>query len=214
VSRLGSVFYLFTIAGALKPPDSSPAPAGAAATAVDDHALCHVPAAAFTGRELPAEEDATLHAMARSIVVEGVESRERLLNETSLVLHRIVTALPHRQAAHAQTIEQLGRRSGRSDGLVDDDPRDVFALSSVLERRGMGVLTANCIESDAEVAIVAMDIMMPEMDGYLTIKRIRKSGPFRRLPIIAHTAKAMKGDREKCLEAGASDYLAKPSCRC
>jgi CheY-like chemotaxis protein len=100
--------------------------------------------------------------------------------------------------------------------LVDDDPRNVFALSSVLERRGMRVLTANngseaikCIELAAEVGDRA-DIMMPEMDGYQTIQRIRESDPFCWLPIIALTAKAMKGDREKCLEAGASDYLAKP----
>ncbi|MBO0756592.1 MAG: response regulator, partial [Bradyrhizobiaceae bacterium] len=129
-----------------------------------------------------------------------------------------VTALPPDKQ---RMLERLNSSDedliGRTVLLVDDDPRNVFALSSVLERRGMRVLTANngseainCIESDAEVAIVLMDIMMPEMDGYQTIQRIRESGPFRRLPIIALTAKAMKGDREKCLEAGASDYLAKP----
>jgi CheY-like chemotaxis protein len=101
--------------------------------------------------------------------------------------------------------------------LVDDDARNIFALSSVLERRGMKVLTATTgneaiqiIESNADVAIVLMDIMMPEMDGFQTMEIIRKQPGFRRLPIIALTAKAMKGDREKCLEAGASDYLAKP----
>jgi HAMP domain-containing protein/CheY-like chemotaxis protein/signal transduction histidine kinase len=184
----------------------------------DDDALCEVPVVVFTGRELSAEEDATLHTMARSIVVKGVESPERLLDETSLFLHRVVTALPPDKL---RMLERLTSSDddliGRTVLLVDDDPRNVFALSSVLERRGMRVLTANngseaikCIESDAEVAIVLMDIMMPEMDGYQTIQRIRESGPFRRLPIIALTAKAMKGDREKCLEAGASDYLAKP----
>ena len=101
--------------------------------------------------------------------------------------------------------------------LVDDDARNIFALSSVLERRGMKVLSATTgneaialLESTADVAIVLMDIMMPEMDGYQTMEVIRKKAEFRRLPIIALTAKAMKGDREKCLEAGASDYLAKP----
>jgi CheY-like chemotaxis protein len=101
--------------------------------------------------------------------------------------------------------------------LVDDDARNIFALSSVLERRGMHVLTATTgreaialLESTSDVAIVLMDIMMPEMDGYQTMEVIRKKAEFRRLPIIALTAKAMKGDREKCLEAGASDYLAKP----
>ena len=101
--------------------------------------------------------------------------------------------------------------------LVDDDMRNIFALSCVLERRGMTVLTAvtgreaiATLEKTPEVAIVLMDIMMPEMDGYETMQVIRQNSSFRRLPIIALTAKAMKGDREKCLEAGASEYLAKP----
>jgi CheY-like chemotaxis protein len=106
---------------------------------------------------------------------------------------------------------------GRAVLLVDDDARNIFALSSVLERRGMKVLTATTgneaiqlLDSNNDIAIVLMDIMMPEMDGYQTMEQIRKNGNFRRLPIVALTAKAMKGDREKCLEAGASDYLAKP----
>jgi CheY-like chemotaxis protein len=106
---------------------------------------------------------------------------------------------------------------GRTALLVDDDARNIFALSSVLERRGMKVLTATTgheaialVESNPEIAVVLMDIMMPQMDGYQTIGAIRENPEFRRLPIIALTAKAMKGDREKCLEAGASDYLAKP----
>ena len=106
---------------------------------------------------------------------------------------------------------------GRKVLLVDDDARNIFALSSVLERRGMHVLTATTgreaialLESTSDVAIVLMDIMMPEMDGYQTMRAIRQKPAFRRLPMIALTAKAMKGDREKCMEAGASDYLAKP----
>ena len=101
--------------------------------------------------------------------------------------------------------------------VVDDDVRNIFALSSVLERRGMFVLTAGTgreaietLESTPDVAIVLMDIMMPEMDGYETMQVIRQNPSFRRLPIVALTAKAMKGDREKCMEAGASEYLAKP----
>src|SRR5438105_1565713 len=106
---------------------------------------------------------------------------------------------------------------GRAVLLVDDDARNIFAMSSLLERRGMKVLTAttgaeaiDLVESTPDLAIVLMDIMMPEMDGYQTIGQIRTKPSFRRLPIIALTAKAMKGDREKCLEAKASDYLAKP----
>jgi CheY-like chemotaxis protein/signal transduction histidine kinase len=184
----------------------------------DDGALSEVPVVVFTGRELSAEEDAALHTMARSIVVKGVESPERLLDETSLFLHRIITELPPEKQ---RMLERLNSSDedliGRTVLLVDDDARNIFALSSVLERRGMRVLTAtngseaiSYIEQNADVAIVLMDIMMPEMDGYQTIERIRGNSAFRRLPIVALTAKAMKGDREKCLEAGASDYLAKP----
>jgi CheY-like chemotaxis protein len=183
-----------------------------------DEVLSEVPVVVFTGRELSAEEDAQLHTMARSIVVKGVESPERLLDETALFLHRVVTDLPSEKQ---RMLERLNSSDedlvGRTALLVDDDARNIFALSSVLERRGMHVLTATTgseaialVESTPEIAIVLMDIMMPQMDGYQTIEAIRQQPEFRRLPIIALTAKAMKGDREKCLEAGASDYLAKP----
>src|ERR1700674_2359380 len=183
-----------------------------------DDALTDVPVVVFTGRELSAEEDAQLHTMARSIVVKGVESPERLLDETALFLHRVITDLP---AEKQRMLERLNGSDedlvGRTVLLVDDDARNIFALSSVLERRGMRVLTATTgseavglVESTPDTAIVLMDIMMPEMDGYQTIEVIRAKPGTRRLPIVALTAKAMKGDREKCLEAGASDYLAKP----
>jgi CheY-like chemotaxis protein len=181
-------------------------------------ALADVPVVVFTGRELSAGEDAQLHTMARSIVVKGVESPERLLDETALFLHRIITDLP---AEKQRMLERLNSSDedlvGRTVLLVDDDSRNIFALSSALERRGMHVLTATTgreaialIEQTPDLAIVLMDIMMPEMDGYQTIENIRRNAGYRRLPIVALTAKAMKGDREKCLEAGASDYLAKP----
>jgi HAMP domain-containing protein/CheY-like chemotaxis protein/signal transduction histidine kinase len=184
----------------------------------NDDSLSHVPVVVFTGRELSVEEDAELHTMARSIVVKGVESPERLLDETSLFLHRVITELPIEKQ---RMLEKLNSSDedlvGRTALLVDDDARNIFALSSVLERRGMKVLTATTgseavalVGSNPEIAIVLMDIMMPQMDGYQTIGVIRGKPEFRRLPIIALTAKAMKGDREKCLEAGASDYLAKP----
>ena len=180
--------------------------------------LADVPVVVFTGRELSANEDAQLHTMARSIVVKGVESPERLLDETALFLHRVFSDLPIEKQ---RMLERLNSSDedlvGRTVLLVDDDSRNIFALSSVLERRGMHVLTATTgseaialIEQTPELAIVLMDIMMPEMDGYQTIENIRRNPAYRRLPIIALTAKAMKGDREKCLEAGASDYLAKP----
>jgi HAMP domain-containing protein/CheY-like chemotaxis protein/predicted transcriptional regulator len=183
-----------------------------------DDSLSDLPVIVFTGRELSADEDAQLYTMARSIVVKGVESPERLLDETSLFLHRVVTDLP---ADKQQMIERLHRSDedlvGRVALLVDDDARNIFALSSMLERRGMRVLTAangseaiRLVNSAPDIAIVLMDIMMPEMDGYQTIAAIRENPSFRRLPIIALTAKAMKGDREKSLEAGASEYLAKP----
>ena len=183
-----------------------------------DDALSNVPVVVFTGRELSAEEDAELHTMARSIVVKGVESPERLLDETALFLHRVITELP---VEKQRMLEKLNSSDedliGKTALLVDDDARNIFALSSVLERRGMKVLTATTgreavtlVESNPEIAIVLMDIMMPQMDGYQTIGVIRENPAFLRLPIIALTAKAMKGDREKCLEAGASDYLAKP----
>ncbi|HKD46774.1 MAG TPA: HAMP domain-containing protein [Rhizomicrobium sp.] len=183
-----------------------------------DEALSEIPVIIFTGRELSPEEDAQLHALARSIVVKDVESPERLLDETSLFLHRVVSDMP---AEKQQMLEKLTSSDedlvGKTVLLVDDDARNIFALSSALERRGMRVLTATTgkeaielVNATPELAIVLMDIMMPEMDGYQTTSLIRANAKLRRLPIIALTAKAMKGDREKCLEAGCSDYLAKP----
>ncbi len=184
----------------------------------DDERLREVPVVVFTGKELSPDEDARLHVLARSVVVKGVESPERLLDETALFLHRVVSTLPE---AKQRLLERLHSSDddlvGRRVLVVDDDVRNIFALSSVLERRGMHVLTAgtgreaiDLLSTTDDVAIVLMDIMMPDMDGYETMQVIRQNPIFRRLPIIALTAKAMKGDREKCLEAGASDYLAKP----
>jgi CheY-like chemotaxis protein len=177
-----------------------------------------LPVIVFTGRELSPEEDAHLHTMARSIVVKGVESPERLFDETALFLHRKVSDLPPEKQLILNRLHNSDEDlAGKTVLLVDDDARNIFALSSILERRGMNVLTATTggeaiaiLHSTPDVAIVLMDIMMPGMDGYETMGAIRKNPALRRLPILALTAKAMKGDREKCLEAGASDYLAKP----
>jgi CheY-like chemotaxis protein/HAMP domain-containing protein/signal transduction histidine kinase len=184
----------------------------------DTPALNDLPVVVFTGKDLSSEEDARLHTLARSVVVKGVESPERLLDETALFLHRVVSDLP---AEKQKMLDRLHRSDdaliGKKVLVVDDDVRNIFALSSVLERRGMVVMTAGTgreaiatLESTPGIAIVLMDIMMPEMDGYETMQVMRQNPDFRRLPIIALTAKAMKGDREKCLEAGASEYLAKP----
>ena len=177
-----------------------------------------LPVVVFTGKDLTPEEDATLHMLARSVIVKDVESPERLLDETALFLHRVITDLPPDKQSMLDRLHRSDEALiGRKVLVVDDDVRNIFALSSVLERRGMSVLTAGTgreaigiIESTPDLGIVLMDIMMPEMDGYETMQVIRQNAMFRRLPIIALTAKAMKGDREKCLEAGASEYLAKP----
>ncbi|MGC1964947.1 MAG: response regulator [Candidatus Acidiferrales bacterium] len=181
-------------------------------------ALSDLPVVVFTGKDLSSEEDARLRVLARSVVVKGVESPERLLDETALFLHRVVADLPQEKQKMLERLHHSDEALvGKKVLVVDDDVRNIFALSSVLERRGMTVLTAGTgreaiktLESTPDVAIVLMDIMMPEMDGYETMQVIRQNTSFRRLPIVALTAKAMKGDREKCLEAGASEYLAKP----
>ena len=184
----------------------------------DAPSLSDLPVVVFTGKELSPEEDAQLRSLARSVIVKGVESPERLLDETALFLHRVIGELPPEKQ---KMLERLRCSDdalvGKKVLVVDDDVRNIFALSSVLERRGMNVLTAgtgreaiDTLESTSDLAIVLMDIMMPEMDGYETMQVIRQNASLRRLPIIALTAKAMKGDREKCQEAGASEYLAKP----
>jgi CheY-like chemotaxis protein len=183
-----------------------------------DPALREVPVVVFTGKELTEEEEARLKTVAKSIVVKDVQSPERLFDETALFLHRVVADLP---VAKRQMLERLHGSNevlrNRKVLVVDDDARNIFALTTVLENHEMEVLSATngrqaieLIENTPDLSVVLMDIMMPEMDGYETMREIRKEPRFRTLPILALTAKAMKGDREKCLEAGASDYIAKP----
>ncbi|HEY4582270.1 MAG TPA: response regulator, partial [Lysobacter sp.] len=184
----------------------------------DEPSLRDIPVVVFTGKELTAAEDARLKRAARSVVIKGVESPERLLDETALLLHRVIEQLPdHKQKMVRRLTESDEVLQGKRVLVVDDDMRNIFALSIVLERHGMEVLTAGNgreavqkVTADRAIDIVLMDIMMPGMDGYDTMRAIRADPEARTIPIVALTAKAMKGDREKCLEAGASDYLAKP----
>jgi CheY-like chemotaxis protein/signal transduction histidine kinase len=183
-----------------------------------DAKLLDVPVVVYTGRELSDLEQGELRRKAKSIVLKGVQSPERLLDETALFLHREIGKLPPAKQRMIDALHQSDEPlRNRKVLVVDDDIRNIFALNSLLERHNMEVINANngqdairLIQETPDLALVLMDIMMPEMDGYETMRRIRGEPAFKRLPIIALTAKAMKGDREKCLEAGASDYVAKP----
>jgi CheY-like chemotaxis protein len=172
----------------------------------------------YTGKVLSAEEEIRLNQLARSIVLKDVRSPERLLDQATLRLHNHVADLSEHQLALLKSLHSDQTvLTGRNVLLVDDDIRNVFAMTSVLERYGMAVVAAESgpealakLEANTEIDIALMDIMLPEMDGYKVTQAIRAQTRFKSLPIVALTAKAMKGDREKCIEAGCSDYLAKP----
>jgi CheY-like chemotaxis protein/HAMP domain-containing protein len=177
-----------------------------------------IPIIIYTGRDLSQPEETRLRKYAETIIVKDVKSPERLLDETALFLHRIEAKLPETKR---RMLEQLHNTdavfAGKHVLIVDDDVRNIFSLTSVLESHGMNVAFAENgrdalarLESGPDMDLVLMDVMMPEMDGYETTRAIRQNPRFRSLPIIALTAKAMKGDREKCIAAGASDYITKP----
>ena len=180
--------------------------------------LRDLPIIVFTGKDLAEEEEKQLKTMAQSIVLKDVQSPDRLLDETALFLHRVVADLPEPKRRMLERLHGSNEAlRGRKVLVVDDDARNIFALSTVLENQEMEVLSATngrqaieTIRNTLDLRAVLMDIMMPEMDGYQTMQEIRKDPRFGLLPILALTAKAMKGDREKCLAAGASDYIAKP----
>jgi len=183
-----------------------------------DERFKNLPVIVYTGRDLTRREETRLKKYAETIIVKDVRSPERLLDETALFLHRVESKLP---AEKRKLLEQLHSADdvfkGKRVLVADDDVRNVFALASVLERHGMEVLFAeNGVEAVAvllanpDLDLVLMDIMMPEMDGYEAMQQIRGDKRFEKLPIISLTAKAMKGDREKSIASGASDYITKP----
>ncbi len=181
------------------------------------------PVIIYTGRELDAAEEQALRRYSKSIIIKGTKSPERLLDEVALFLHQVVADLP---AEQQRMIEQARSREAALEGkrvlLVEDDIRNIFAITSVLEPLGLGLevarngkealaaLDRSRIRETPPIDIVLMDIMMPEMDGLTAMREIRKDPDWKRLPIIALTAKAMPNDQEQCLNAGANDYLAKP----
>lgn len=177
-----------------------------------------LPVIVHSGRDLTRSEELKLRHYAKSIIIKGTKSPERLLNEVSIFLHLVENSMqPDKQRMIRTVMESETMLSGKKVLLVDDDMRNIFSLSSVLSEKGIQVLEAEngkealaCLEEHQDIDLVLMDIMMPVMDGLSATRAIRENPRLRNLPVIALTAKAMKGDREECIRAGASDYIAKP----
>jgi CheY-like chemotaxis protein/HAMP domain-containing protein len=178
----------------------------------------HLPIIVYTAKDLSQEEEERLNRIAQTTIVKDVRSPERLFDQTALWLHRETSRLPEDKREILQRLHNPDAiLAGKKVLIVDDDVRNIFAMTSMLERYKMEVVAAETgkeaigkLQSELGIDLVLMDIMLPEMDGYETMRTIRSMYGFATLPIIALTAKAMKGDREKCIEAGASDYIAKP----
>jgi CheY-like chemotaxis protein len=176
------------------------------------------PVIIHSGRDLSHEEERKLRHYAESIIIKGAMSPERLLNEVTLFLHLVESNLhPSKQRMIRTAIDKEAMLEGKKVLVVDDDMRNIFSLSSVLAEKSMVVVEAENgkealarLEEHQDIAIILMDIMMPEMDGFTAMREIRKNPRLQKIPIIAMTAKALRGDQEKCMAAGASDYIAKP----
>jgi CheY-like chemotaxis protein len=176
------------------------------------------PVIVYTGRVLTREEEEDLRRYSRSIIIKGARSPERLLDEVTLFLHRVEKTLPPERQQMLRAVRNREQAfEGRRVLLVDDDVRNIFALTSALEHKGAGVVIArngrealDRLDAQPDLDLVLMDIMMPVMDGYEAMREIRKQPRFARLPIIGVTAKAMRDDQERCIAAGANDYLSKP----
>jgi HAMP domain-containing protein/CheY-like chemotaxis protein len=184
----------------------------------DRAAWRRIPIIVYTGKELSRTEESELSRLAETIIVKDVRSPERLLDETALFLHRVESKLPPPKREMLRRLTETDPALvDRKALLVDDDGRNLFAITTILEQHAMRVIYADNgrealekLQADDAIEIVLMDMMMPEMDGYEATRRIRAMPKYANLPVIALTAKAMKGDREKCIEAGASDYITKP----
>ena len=180
--------------------------------------LFQLPVIVYTGRDLTNEEKRIIDEYAATTIIKGSGSHRKLLDETTLFLHRVEANLPETQRKLLRMIhDKEAVLSGKKILVVDDDMRNVFSIKKVLEDKGIEIVIGKngkegltCLNDNPDIHLVLMDIMMPEMDGYTAIGEIRKQERFKNLPVIALTAKAMKGDRSKCIEAGANDYLAKP----
>ncbi|HFE39063.1 MAG TPA: response regulator, partial [Gammaproteobacteria bacterium] len=176
------------------------------------------PVIVYTGKELSQREVGKLREYSQSIIIKGAKSEERLLDETALFLHRVIGNLPRKKQKMITDLrDQDAIFQNKTILVVDDDMRNVFALSQFLSEKGFHVIRAEDgekglqkLSDNADISIVLMDIMMPRMDGYEAIKQIRAQEQYKKLPIIALTAKAMREDRENCIAAGANDYLSKP----
>jgi len=184
----------------------------------NDENFLNIPIIVYTGKELTKEEEIIINEYAEKIIIKGVKSAEKLLDDTTLFLHRVAAELPVEKQEMLRMIhDKEAIFKDKKILLVDDDMRNVYAITNILEEKGVYVLAGkngkeglDCLNNNPDIDLVLMDIMMPEMDGYETIREIRKQQRFKKLPIVALTAKAMKGDRAKCIDAGANEYLAKP----